>query len=57
MKTLLERWDATRDQWDDKVARDFEKNHLLPLEQQVEHALRGMDKLGEILTKVRSDCS
>ena len=57
MKTLLERWDATRDQWDDKVARDFEKNHLLPLEQQVEHALRGMDKLGEILNKVRSDCS
>jgi hypothetical protein len=57
MKTLMERWDDTRARWDDNVARDFEKNHLIPLEQQVEHALRGMDKLSEILTKVRQDCS
>jgi hypothetical protein len=39
------------------VAVDFDKNHLYPLEQQVEHALRGMDKLSEILTKVRNECS
>jgi hypothetical protein len=57
MKTLLEHWDATRAQWDDHVAREFEKNHLIPLDQQVEHALRGMDKLSEILIKVRQDCS
>ena len=57
MKTLHDHWDLTREQWDDHVARDFEKNHMYPLEQQVEHALRGMDKLSEILTKVRNECS
>jgi hypothetical protein len=57
MNTLREHWEITREQWDDRVAVDFEKNHLYPLEQQVEHALRGMDKLSEILTKVRNECS
>lgn len=57
MKTLLERWETTREMWDDPVARDFEKNHLLPLDHQVEHALRAMDKLTEVLTKVRGECS
>lgn len=57
LKTLREHWDTTRVQWDDAVARDFEKNHLTPLDQQVENALRGMDKLSEVLTKVRQECS
>jgi hypothetical protein len=57
MKTLREHWDATREFWDDGVAREFEKNHLMPLDQQVEHALRGMDKLSEVLQKVRQDCA
>ena len=57
LKTLREHWDTTRVQWDDAVARDFEKTHLTPLDQQVENALRGMDKLSEVLTKVRQECS
>jgi len=57
MKTLRDHWDLTCEQWDDHVSRDFDKNHMNPLEQQVEHALRGMDKLAEILTKVRNECS
>ena len=56
MKTLMEHWDATREQWNDHVARDFEKNHLEPLAHQVDHTLRGMDKLSEVLAKVRQDC-
>jgi len=57
LKNLSEHWDATREQWADAVARDFEKNHLAPLEQQVNNALRGMDKLSEVLSKVRQDCA
>jgi hypothetical protein len=57
MKTLNDRWDLTRELWDDHVARDFEKNHLYPLDSQVEHALHGMDKLAEVLSKVRNECS
>ena len=57
LKALREHWDVAREHWDDKVALDFEKNHLAPLEQQVDHALRGMDKLSEVLAKVRHECS
>jgi hypothetical protein len=39
------------------VARDFEKNHLIPMESQANNAIRGMDKLAEILSKLRHDCS
>jgi hypothetical protein len=57
LKTLREHWELAREQWDDKVARDFEKNHLIPLEQQAGSAIRGMDKLSEVLHKIRNDCS
>lgn len=57
LKTLREHWDVTRESWADRNAQEFEKNHLVPLEQQVENARRGMDKLHEVLTKVRQDCS
>jgi hypothetical protein len=57
MKTLREHWEYTREFWDDGVARDFEKNHLTPVDHQVTTALRGMDKLQEVLAKVRQECS
>lgn len=57
MKTLQERWDLTREKWDDQVARDFEKNTLDPLDHMVKHALRGMQSISEVLTKARQDCS
>ncbi len=57
LKTLREHWDLTREQWNDPVSRDFEKNHLIPLDQQSNNALRGMDKITEVLQKVRHDCS
>ena len=56
LKTLRERWDETKTQWADKVAQDFEKNHLDPLENQSVNAMRGMEKLSEILHKVKQDC-
>ena len=57
LKTLRERWDHAKDYWADQVARDFEKNHLDPLESQSVNAVRGMDKLSEVLHRVRQDCS
>ena len=57
LRDLREKWDITREAWDDQVARDFEKNHLIPLDQQVNNALRGMDKITEVLQKLRHDCS
>ena len=57
LKTLRERWDETKGYWSDEVARDFEKNHLVPLESQTNNAIRGMEKLAEVLNKLRHDCS
>ena len=57
MNTLREHWKNTREQWDDGVAREFEKNHLDPVDSQVDHALRGMDKISELLHAIRRDCS
>jgi hypothetical protein len=57
LKTLQERWAGTKELWSDQVSRDFEKNHLVPLVQQTESAIRGMDQIDEILKKIRQDCS
>lgn len=57
MKTLQEHWDATRETWEDQVARDFEKNHLFPVQQMVTNALRGMQTISEVMAKARRDCS
>jgi hypothetical protein len=57
LKTLRERWDETKGYWSDQVARDFEKNHLYPLEALSSNAVRGMEKLAEILVRMRNDCS
>jgi hypothetical protein len=56
LKDLREKWDITRESWDDQVARDYQKNHLDPLEHLVKHTLVGMDKLSEVLGKIRRQC-
>ena len=57
MRALRERWDAAIEQWDDKVAREFEKNHIEPLDHMATTTARGMAQMSEILQKVRHDCS
>lgn len=57
LKNLRVHWDATRESWEDGVARDFEKNHLNLLDSQADKAIRGMQQLGELLAKARRDCS
>ena len=56
LKDLREKWEITRESWDDQVARDFEKNHLDALEHLVKHTIVGMDKLSETLAKIRRQC-
>ncbi len=33
LKHLREQWDIAKETWDDPDSRDFEKNHIIPLEQ------------------------
>jgi hypothetical protein len=56
LKDLREKWEITRESWDDQVARDFEKHHLDSLEHLVRHTIVGMDKLSEALGKIRRQC-
>jgi hypothetical protein len=56
LKTLRERWEDLKPQWDDVVRRDFEEHFWVPLENQVRAALRGIERLAPVLLKVQKDC-
>jgi hypothetical protein len=56
LKHLREQWDISKETWADQNARDFERLHIIPLEQNVKHAIIGMEKLSETLGKIRAQC-
>ena len=56
MKTLQLKWDQTRESWDDQVSQEFEEQHILPLETQVQAVLIGIDELGEVLRQALQEC-
>jgi hypothetical protein len=56
LKHLREQWDIAEGTWDDAVAREFEKLHLVPLEQTCKNAIVGMEELAEVLGKIRGQC-
>jgi hypothetical protein len=57
LKKLRENWEIAKEGWADQVARDFEKNHIVPVEQQSKSAIQGMEKIAEVLRRVRKECS
>ena len=57
LKTLRAHWEQARGSWQDQVAQDFEDRQLKPMEYQVDSAMRGMDKLSEVMMKMKRDCS
>ena len=57
LQALQEHWQVTEATWNDSVRRRFEERHLLPLDSAVDAALIGMQKLADLLDKVRRDCS
>ncbi len=56
MKDLLIKWDATKQDWSDEVAENFEKDYLAPLEQAVRQAVSTMDQMAQVLSRVDRDC-
>ncbi len=57
LKTLRQRWQETKTQWNDTVRQDFEENHLNPLEIQVSAALGEMSRLNQVLQKAQQECA
>jgi hypothetical protein len=56
LEALDARWQDTRKRWSDVVRQDFEENYLAPVEPDVRAALRAMDRLAQVLLKLRQEC-
>jgi hypothetical protein len=57
IQSLRDQWRATEPTWNDAVRRRFEERYIAPIEPAADAAIVGIHKLGEILDRVRRDCS
>jgi hypothetical protein len=55
MRNLRDQWLAVDPEWDDAVRRRFEERYLSPIEPAGEAAIIGLQKIAELLGKVRRD--
>jgi len=55
-KQLALQWAETKNYWRDEKSREFELQYLQELFLDVDRAVAVIDKLDELLKKVRSDC-
>lgn len=56
MKELVIRWNRTRDVWDDEASDHIQRTVIEPLDPRVRATVTAMEKMGQILLKVRKDC-
>jgi hypothetical protein len=57
LMALHDHWNITEPTWNDSVRSKFEERHLLPLDSAVDGAMIGMQKLADVLDRVRHDLS
>jgi len=55
-KELSNRWDETKNYWRDAKAQEFEQRYMVELFANVDKTITVMEKLNELVTKVRNDC-
>ena len=55
-KELSNRWDETKNYWRDAKSQEFEQRYMIELFANVDRTVTVMDKLNEVVTKVRNDC-
>jgi hypothetical protein len=55
-KNIQARWENTLPYWDDVVRRDFEEEFWNPLEPRMQLTLSAIDRLGQIINRVRQEC-
>lgn len=56
-KTLVERWGEVHLYWHDMVRREFTEEHWVPLEQMVHRMMAAIDRLSQVMTQVKQECS
>ena len=57
LRGLKDQWLVTEATWSDVVRRKFEDRYLAPIDPAVDAAVNGMQKIAEVLDRVRRDCS
>jgi hypothetical protein len=55
-KELALRWEETKNYWADAKSQEFEAKYMDELLPRVDKTVTVIEKLDELLTKVRSDC-
>jgi hypothetical protein len=55
-KDILLKWEETRNSWRDSKSLEFEHQYIQELSARVDKSATMIDKLDELLTKVRHDC-
>jgi len=55
-KELSNRWDETKNYWRDAKSQEFDQRYMTELFANVDKTVTVMDKLNELLTKVKNDC-
>jgi hypothetical protein len=57
IRLIHDQWLLTESTWNDSVRERFEERYLAPLDSAVDSAINGMQKMSEVLERVRRDCS
>ena len=55
-RELFRAWEETHCDWQDSRAQEFEGKYLVELRTRMERASTAMEKLDQLLRKVRTDC-
>ena len=55
-KELGEKWEQTKEFWDDQASKEFEETYLQPLLPTMTLTMNSVQKLEEILRKAEKDC-
>jgi hypothetical protein len=55
-KELSLKWQDTKNYWRDEKSMEFERKYLSELFTNVDKTVTVMEKLDELLTKIRKDC-
>jgi hypothetical protein len=57
MSDLLVRWERIKEQWDDPVSRDVEKNFIEQIEPRVRSAAAAMNQMSDVMALAMRECT
>lgn len=55
-RELALQWEETRNYWRDAKSEEFERRYMAELLAQVDRTIPAIEKLDQVLARVRSDC-